>query len=88
MKTKINLYNRPSGRIDTYQPYKTSKPQDAPAKDTVIVNRDNRLDAAYSANYGQACLLLQAIQMNGRRRLSNNCICKCFNHLPLIHTVY
>ncbi|KAG2208216.1 hypothetical protein INT47_006071 [Mucor saturninus] len=75
MKAKINLYNRPSGRIDTYQPYNFSKPQSpAPAKDTVVVNRDNRLDAAYSANYGQACLLLRAIQMNGRRRLSNNCI--------------
>lgn len=74
MKAKINLYSRPNGRIDTYQPY-TSKQQDQQVKDTAIVNRDNRLNAAYSANYGQACLLLQAIQMNGRRRLSNNCIC-------------
>lgn len=74
MKAKISLYNRPNGRIDTYQPY-TSKPQEQPAKDAVLVNRDSRLSAAYSSKYGQACLLLQAIQMNGRRRLSNNCIC-------------
>lgn len=70
MKAKINLHNRPNGRIDTFQPYTS-------VKNTVVVDRDNRLNAAYSANYSQACLLLQAIQMNGRRRLSNQCICKC-----------
>ncbi|KAI9356899.1 hypothetical protein BD770DRAFT_411080 [Pilaira anomala] len=68
MKAKINLHNRPNGRIDTFQPYTSS------VKNTVVVDRDNRLNAAYNANYGQACLLLQAIQMNGRRRLSNKCI--------------
>ncbi|KAI8979321.1 hypothetical protein BDF20DRAFT_818926 [Mycotypha africana] len=37
-------------------------------------DRESRLKAAYSVNCSQACLLLQAIQMNGRRRLSPACI--------------
>lgn len=76
MKAKVNLYNRPHGRIDTYQvasPYSNNSKQ----KHAIVVDRENRLNAAYSSNYSQACLLLQAIQMNGRRRLSSECICKC-----------
>lgn len=80
MKAKINLYNRPNGRIDTYQPYSAKQQQ---VKDTVVVvDRDTRLNAAYSANYSQACLLLQAIQMNGRRRLSSQCICMLIINYP------
>ncbi|CAO3648576.1 unnamed protein product [Mucor hiemalis] len=74
MKAKINLYNRPNGRIDTYQPYTTKQAQDQNAAKTVVVDREKRLNAAYSVNYNQACFLLQAIQMNGRRRLSDECI--------------
>jgi hypothetical protein len=71
MKAKINLYNhRPNGRIDTYQPYKREEQQP-----TVVVDREKRLNAAYSVNYNQACLLLQAIRMNGRRLLSSQCVC-------------
>lgn len=71
MKAKINLYNHsPNGRIDTYQPYKR-KEQHA----TVAVDQERRFKAAYSVNYNQACLLLQAIRMNGRRPLSPQCIC-------------
>jgi hypothetical protein len=78
MKAKINLYNRPNGRIYTYQPYTTTKQkQTEHVNDTVLVDREKRLNAAYSVNYSQACFLLQAIQMNGRRRLSAECICKC-----------
>ncbi|KAF1805310.1 hypothetical protein FB192DRAFT_1426859 [Mucor lusitanicus] len=40
----------------------------------IVVDREHRLNAAYSSSYSQACLLLQAIQMNGRRRLSSECI--------------
>ena len=77
MKAKVNLYNRPHGRIDTYQvasPY--SNNNNNKHKHSIVVDRENRLNAAYSSNYSQACLLLQAIQMNGRRRLSSECICK------------
>jgi hypothetical protein len=70
MKAKINLYNhRPNGRIDTYQPYKREE------QPTIVVDRERRLKAAYSVNYSQACLLLQAIRMNGRRPLSPQCVC-------------
>lgn len=68
MKAKINLYNRnPKGRIDTisFTPYHK-------------VDRESRTNIAYSVNYTQACLLLQAIQVDGRRRLSSECICNIF----------
>ncbi|KAK4519778.1 uncharacterized protein ATC70_010019 [Mucor velutinosus] len=78
MKAKVNLYNRPHGRIDTYQvasPYSNNNKQ----KHAIIVDREHRLNAAYSPSYSQACLLLQAIQMNGRRRLSSECILQLAN---------
>jgi hypothetical protein len=77
MKAKINLYNRPNGRIDTYQPYKQQPQQQQQvqqANNTVLVDRENRLNAAYRVNYNQACLLLQVVQMNGRKRLSPECL--------------
>ncbi|KAI7901182.1 uncharacterized protein BX663DRAFT_487763 [Cokeromyces recurvatus] len=84
MKAKINLYSyRQSSnrRIDTYQ-IATTSPYDTNLKKAnkkellpIIDDRENRLKAAaYSVNHSQACLLLQAIQMNGRRRLSSECI--------------
>ncbi|KAI8636532.1 hypothetical protein BD408DRAFT_448364 [Parasitella parasitica] len=69
MKAKLNLYNRPNGRIDTYQVRSFYSNYE-----NKINNRKHRLDATYSSSYGQACLLLQAIQLNGRRRLSSECI--------------
>lgn len=81
MKAKVNLYNRPHGRIDTYQvasPYSNSNSNNnKQQRHAIVVDREHRLNAAYSSSYSQACLLLQAIQMNGRRRLSSECICKC-----------
>lgn len=66
MKVKVNLYNRnPKGRIDTFQFAPHTR-----------VDRERKTKLAYSVNYTQACLLLQAIQVNGRRRLSTECICK------------
>lgn len=86
MKAKVNLHNRPNrpnGRIDTYQPYNKQQQRDQQQKDqqqaknTVLVDRENRLNSAYSVNYNQACLLLQAVQMYGRRRLSSECLGTC-----------
>ncbi|KAF7722430.1 hypothetical protein EC973_003132 [Apophysomyces ossiformis] len=73
MKTRVNLHNYNSkGRIDTFQfrqPYTTQRPSNT-KQDTI-----QRLAAsAYAANYSQACLLLQAIQLNRRKRLSPQCI--------------
>ncbi|CEP08321.1 hypothetical protein [Parasitella parasitica] len=84
MKTKVNLYNRPHGRIDTYQvrsPYSNNDYSNIHNKQNqaIVVDRKNRLDAAYSSSYSQACLLLQAIQLNGRRRLSSECILRLAN---------
>ncbi|KAL9538429.1 hypothetical protein MBANPS3_010939 [Mucor bainieri] len=83
MKAKVNLYNRPHGRIDTYQvasPYSNNNNKDNnKQKHAIVVDREHRLNAAYSSSYSQACLLLQAIQMNGRRRLSSECILQLAN---------
>lgn len=80
MKAKVNLhnYNSISGnkRLDTYQfsPYSKKSQEDT----TTIVDREDRLNTAYNSNYDQACLLLQAIQANSRRRLSTECIRKVY----------
>ncbi|KAI9469082.1 MAG: hypothetical protein EXX96DRAFT_590382 [Benjaminiella poitrasii] len=83
MKAKVNLYTRHNGnkRIDTYQitnsPYDTTmlkKPYNKEPPMIADSDRESRLKAAYSVNHNQACLLLQALQMNGRRRLSSQCI--------------
>jgi hypothetical protein len=71
MKAKINL-QRNHGRIDIMQ---MTAPYPMQSTDNIATDRENKLATAYSANYSQACLLLQAIQMNGRRRLSQQCIC-------------
>ncbi|KAG0171023.1 hypothetical protein DFQ28_001374 [Apophysomyces sp. BC1034] len=73
MKARINLHNyNTKGRIDTYQfrePYTTQRP---------AINKQDTIQrlasSAYASNYNQACLLLQAIQLNRRQRLSQQCI--------------
>ncbi|KAI8370991.1 hypothetical protein BD560DRAFT_329450 [Blakeslea trispora] len=37
-------------------------------------DKSNKTDSAYSFNYAQACLLLKAVQLNGRRRLTMDCV--------------
>ncbi|OBZ83300.1 hypothetical protein A0J61_08649 [Choanephora cucurbitarum] len=37
-------------------------------------NNSSRIDAAYSSSYTQAYLILKAVQLNGRRRLTTDCV--------------
>ncbi|KAI8079070.1 uncharacterized protein B0P05DRAFT_542229 [Gilbertella persicaria] len=66
---KANLYQSKSknNTHSTTEPYHR-KPSDS------NTNSNNRMNDAYTFNYHQACSLLQAIQMNGRRRLSQSCV--------------
>lgn len=73
MKVKSNMHKTTTTTTDqqrhTFIPYSVHQRQNGQRE-------ENKINSAYSASYNQACLILQAIQMNGRRRLSPQCVCK------------
>lgn len=76
MKVKSNIHKTTTTTTTTtdqqrhtFIPYSVHQRQNSQRE-------ENKINSAYSASYNQACLILQAIQMNGRRRLSPQCVCK------------
>ncbi|CAO3660292.1 unnamed protein product [Rhizopus stolonifer] len=63
MKAKLTLHTDKKLESTPTLPYSTQEK-----------TRESRYNKAYSANYSQACSILQAIQLNGRRRLSPHCV--------------
>jgi hypothetical protein len=60
---------------------KTKKPDNPSSpyykeRSSIAEERENKVTEAYTPSYNQACLVLQAIQINGRHRLSPHCVCK------------
>ncbi|CAO3701294.1 unnamed protein product [Rhizopus stolonifer] len=77
MKTKLGATKKLVTDINA-SPYSVrKKDQDL----TIEEEKKVRLGAAYSPSYNQACLILQAIQVNGRRRLSPNCVLQLANYI-------
>ncbi|KAL0075670.1 hypothetical protein J3Q64DRAFT_1769256 [Phycomyces blakesleeanus] len=74
MKAKINLHQIKGSRIDTFR---VNSPYNRPTQQRQQQQQSNnnvRPQTAYSPNYIQANLLLQAIRLNNLRRLSPGCI--------------
>ncbi|CEG65691.1 hypothetical protein RMATCC62417_02423 [Rhizopus microsporus] len=70
MKVKSNIHKTTTTtdqQRHTFIPYSVHQRQNSQRE-------ENKINSAYSASYNQACLILQAIQMNGRRRLSPQCV--------------
>ncbi|EIE90881.1 hypothetical protein G6F46_007623 [Rhizopus delemar] len=65
---------------------KTKKPDNPSSpyykeRNSIAEERENKVTEAYTPSYNQACLVLQAIQINGRHRLSPHCVLQLANYV-------